>query len=80
MYYVSPVEKIPPYFSSVSVVASYLKLTPTYAQSMPRGLSESEWERIEKFAATAGYRRSPEMLLPETSGSGRDTSEDDSPE
>jgi hypothetical protein len=32
---------------------------------MARHLSTQEMERIEEFARTPAYKRSPEMLLPE---------------
>jgi hypothetical protein len=32
---------------------------------MSIGLTDKEWERIEQFARTPGYKRSPEQLIPE---------------
>lgn len=32
---------------------------------MAGGLSEDEWNRIERFAETPAYEREPEQLLPD---------------
>ncbi|WP_269785483.1 hypothetical protein [Halobacterium zhouii] len=32
---------------------------------MTRRLSESDWDRIQRFAKAPVYKRNPEMLLPE---------------
>lgn len=36
-------------------------------------LTDSDWQRIERFANTPNYLRSPEMLVPETETEERDT-------
>lgn len=39
---------------------------------MEPGLSESDWERIRRFAETSLYDRNPDMLVPESDGDDRD--------
>jgi len=36
-------------------------------------LTEFDWERIEEFANTPGYKREPEMLLPDDDGAANDS-------
>lgn len=36
---------------------------------MSIGLTDKEWERIEQFARTPGYKRSPEQLVPDEKSS-----------